>query len=248
MSEQEIKKSIRETYGKIAQTPGGFGCGPGCGPTGTQNNTQFAKVIGYTDEELQSIPNEANLGLSCGNPTAIAELKKGETVLDLGAGAGFDVFLAAAKVGPTGKAIGIDMTAEMLEKARENTEKNRIENAEFRLGEIENLPVADNTVDVVISNCVINLASDKKRVFEEIYRVLKPGGRISITDIALQKDLPREIRDDITAYVGCVSGAVLIDEYKDIVEASGLKDVKIDIHWGEDNPIGIVSVGLEGRK
>ncbi len=260
MSEQEIKKSILETYGKIAQKEGNFGCGPfcgpatgscggsGCGSTGAQNNTQFAKEIGYTDQELQSMPSEANLGLGCGNPTAIAELKKGETVLDLGAGAGFDVFLAAAKVGPTGKAIGVDMTPEMLEKARENVDKKGIKNAEFRLGEIENLPIADNSVDVVISNCVINLASDKKRVFEEIRRVLKPGGRICISDIALQKELPKDIRDNMEAYVGCVSGAVLIDEYKKIVDASGLKDVKISANWGMDNPIGIVSVNVEGRK
>jgi SAM-dependent methyltransferase len=248
MNENETKKAIRETYGKIAQTPGGFGCGPGCGPMGTQDNSQFAKAIGYTDEELQAIPKEANLGLGCGNPIALASLKKGETVLDLGAGAGFDVFLAAAKVGPTGRAIGVDMTHEMLEKARENAEKKGIENAEFRLGEIENLPVADSTVDVVISNCVINLASDKRRVFQEIYRVLKPGGRVSISDIALQKELPPSIRNNITAYVGCVSGAVLIDEYKKIVETAGFKNVKITNNWGEGNPIGIVSVGVEGYK
>ncbi len=260
MNENETKKAIRERYGKIAQASGGFGCGPSCGPATesmcgagcdpreTQDKSRFAKAIGYTDEELQAIPKEANLGLGCGNPTALAGLKKGETVLDLGAGAGFDVFLAAAKVGPTGKAIGVDMTHEMLEKARENAEKKGIENAEFRLGDIENLPVADSTADVVISNCVINLASDKRRVFQEIYRVLKPGGRVSITDIALQKELPQNIRNDITAYTGCVSGAVLIDEYREIVESSGLSDVKIDIRLGEGNPIGIVSVGVEGYK
>ena len=140
------------------------------------------------------------------------------------------------------------MTHEMLEKARENAAKNGIKNAEFRLGEIENLPVADSSVDVVISNCVINLASDKKRVFQEIHRVLKPGGRVSITDIALQKELPAAIRNDITSYVGCVSGAILIDEYRETVESTGLSDVKINVHLGEGNPLGIVSVGVEGYK
>ncbi|MEE8167957.1 MAG: arsenite methyltransferase [Candidatus Hydrothermarchaeales archaeon] len=273
MADEEIKKSIREAYGRIAQTQEGCGCtcGPTCGPTDVPDNTDFAKIIGYSEEELKAIPKEANLGLSCGNPTAIASLKKGETVLDLGSGAGFDVFLVTAKVGPTGKAIGVDMTPEMLEKARENAEKNGIENVEFRLGEIENLPIGDNSIDVVISNCVINLAADKPRVFQEIYRVLKTGGRIAISDMALLKELPKKIRDSIDAYVGCVSGAVLIEEYKRIVEASGLKDVKITINGASScidpdtkDPIGravldnigenesldsyVVSANVEGRK
>jgi SAM-dependent methyltransferase len=231
MTTQEIKKSIRKTYGNIALNKGGCGCGPtcgpSCGPTGNQDNTQFAKIIGYTAEDLKSIPVEANLGLSCGNPTALTTLKKGETVLDLGSGAGFDVFLASAKVGATGKVIGVDMTPEMLETARENAEKNGIKNVEFRLGEIENLPLPDNSVDIVISNCVINLSTDKERVFNEIYRVLKPGGRIAISDVALLKKLPKKIRDSTDHYVGCVSGAVLIEDYKKILEATGMKDVKI---------------------
>jgi SAM-dependent methyltransferase len=222
MKKEETKKVVREAYGKIVRTQKGCGCG-----TGRPDTTEFARSIGYSAEELNTIPGEANLALSCGNPTALAELKKGEVVLDLGSGAGFDCFLAGAKVGQNGKVIGVDMTPEMIEKARENAERNKVTNVEFRLGEIENLPVADNSVDVVISNCVINLSPDKKKVFEEITRVLRPGGRIAISDIALNKELPEKIRESIDAYVGCVSGATLINEYKKIVELSGLKEVKI---------------------
>jgi SAM-dependent methyltransferase len=246
MDEIETKKAIWENYGKIAQAQGSCGCGSGS--TQGQDSGQLARQIGYLDEELKAIPKEANLGLSCGNPTALAGLKKGETVLDLGSGAGFDVFLAAAKVGPEGKVIGVDMTPEMIEKARRSTVKNGIENVEFRLGEIENLPIEDTSTDIVISNCVINLAADKRRVFQEIYRVLKPGGRISISDIALQKELSSEIQRNKNAYVGCVAGAVLVEEYKKIVETSGLKKLKISTNWGEDNPMGIVSINVEAHK
>lgn len=220
------KKAVRDAYGKIAKGSCGCGCSPGsCG----DNADEFARSIGYSDKELSAIPKEANLALSCGNPTALAGLKKGETVLDLGSGAGFDCFLAASKVGAKGKVIGVDMTPEMIEKARENARKNGIKNVEFRLGEIENLPVADRSVDAVISNCVINLSSDKPKVFREVYRVLKPGGRIAISDIALKKELPRKVRESVEAYVGCVAGAMLIDNYKKIVKAAGFKDVKITI-------------------
>jgi arsenite methyltransferase len=224
MDGQKRQKVVREAYGKIAQGQEGCGCGP-YGP----DTKEFAKAIGYLEEELKAIPDEANLALSCGNPTALASLKEGEIVLDLGSGAGFDCFLAANKVGKNGKVIGVDMTPEMIEKARNIAKKNRIKNIEFRLGEIENLPVADNSVDVVISNCVINLSADKSRVFQEVHRVLKPGGRIAISDIALLKELPKKIRESIEAYVGCISGAILVDDYKKLVEASGLKDVKISI-------------------
>jgi SAM-dependent methyltransferase len=247
MTNGETKKIVRETYGKIAQTKGGCGCGPS-----GSSAQEMAKLIGYSDNELQHIPKEANLGLGCGNPTALAGLRKGETVLDLGSGAGFDVFLASARVGETGRVIGVDMTPEMLERARENAKKSGKKNVEFRLGEIENLPVADNSVDVVISNCVINLSTDKQKVFEDIHRVLKKGGRVSISDMALQKELPIEIKNNMESYVSCVSGALLIDEYKRIVKSSGLKDVTIKVNsvgnCGGSNPLGVVSVNVEGYK
>jgi len=224
MDIKKSKKIVREAYGKIAQGQEGCGCGT-CGP----ETIKFARSIGYSEKELRVIPPEANLALSCGNPTALASLKKGEVVLDLGAGAGFDCFLAASKIGAKGKVIGVDMTPEMIEKARDNAEKSKVKNVEFRLGEIENLPLADKSVDVVISNCVINLSADKPRVFQEIYRVLKPGGRIAISDMALLKALPKKILESIEAYIGCVAGAVLIDDYKKIVGASGLKKVKTTV-------------------
>ena len=224
MAKKSVQKTVREAYGKIAK--GKQGCG--CGTCGSQAQT-FAESIGYSQEELQAIPAEANLGLSCGNPTALANLKQGETVLGLGSGAGFDCFLAASKVGPAGKVIGVDMTPEMIVKASDNAKKDGVKNVEFRLGEIENLPVADGSVDIAISNCVINLSADKPKVLREIYRVLKAGGRIAISDIALKKELPKKIQDNIAAYVGCVAGAMLIDKYKKSIEEAGLKGVKITI-------------------
>lgn len=224
MNEENVKKIVREAYGKIAQGQKDCGCGS-CGP----DTTAFAKTLGYSENELKDIPEEANLALSCGNPISLANLKEGEVVLDLGSGAGFDCFLAAAKVGQDGKVIGVDMTPEMIEKARNNAKKNNIENVEFRLGEIEFLPVADNSIDVVLSNCVINLSADKPKVFHDTYRVLKPNGRIAISDIALLKELPEKIRKSMQAYVGCIGGAILVDEYKGIVETSGIKDVKLTI-------------------
>jgi arsenite methyltransferase len=225
MDKKKIQKVVKEAYGKIASRQTGCGCG--CGVPDTK---EFAKSIGYSEDELKAIPDEANLALSCGNPTALASLKKGEIVLDLGSGAGFDCFLAANKVGPKGKVIGVDMTPEMIKKAKENAQKNRIENVEFKLGEIENLPLEDNSVDVVISNCVINLSGDKPKVLREIFRVLKPGGRVAISDIALLKELPKKVRESVEAYASCVGGAILIEEYKKIIKASGLKKVKITIH------------------
>ncbi|MCI0526250.1 MAG: arsenite methyltransferase, partial [Nitrospira sp.] len=206
----------------------------GCGCCGTEGHgscgpesEDFAKSIGYSDEELKAIPDEANLGLGCGNPTALASLKEDEVVLDLGSGAGLDCFLAALKVGPKGRVIGVDMTPEMIERANENAKRNGVQNVEFRLGEIENLPIQDNSVDVVISNCVINLSVDKPKVFKEAYRVLKSNGRITISDIALLKELPRKTRKSLEAYVGCVGGAMLVNEYKERVEASGFRDVRV---------------------
>ena len=228
MKEEEIRKAVRESYGKIAVKEA-TGCGPatscGCGCGSTQDIV--SKAIGYSDEEIKAVPEGANLGLGCGNPTALASLKEGEVVLDLGSGAGFDCFLAADKVGESGRVIGVDMTAEMIEKARENARKGDYRNVEFRLGEIENLPMADNSVDVVISNCVINLSPDKKRVYEEAFRILKPGGRVMVSDIALLKELPAALKGNIAAYVGCVAGATTREEYLATVAAVGFKDVEI---------------------
>lgn len=224
MKKEKAKELVKEAYGKIALSKKGCGCGS-CGT----DAGEFAKGIGYSEEELKNIPEEANLGLSCGNPVALASLKTGETVLDLGSGAGFDCFLASSRVGPRGRVVGVDMTPEMVEKARANALKNGVSNVDFRLGEIEALPLEDNSIDVVISNCVLNLSPEKEKVFREIYRVLKPGGRVAISDIALKKVLPQKIREDIKAYIGCVSGAVLLDEYRKIVEASGLTDVKLNV-------------------
>lgn len=190
-----------------------------------------AEAFGYSPEELASIPAEANMGLSCGNPTATANLREGETIVDLGSGGGLDVFLAAAKVGPTGRAVGIDMTPEMVDLARRNAERGNngqpFTNVEFHLATIDNLPLEDNSVDCVISNCVINLAPDKPAVFREIARVLKPGGRLAVSDIALKKLLPKEISEDIFAYVGCIGGALLIDDYKRQLIEAGFSKVEV---------------------
>ena len=190
-----------------------------------------AHAFGYTPEELASIPAEANMGLSCGNPTATANLREGETVVDLGSGGGLDVFLSASKVGPTGRAIGIDMTPEMIERARRNAERANngepFTNVEFHLATIDKLPLPDNSVDCVISNCVINLAPDKAAVFKEIVRVLKPGGRVAISDIALKKKLPKEIANDISAYTGCIAGAIQIEDYKRGLVEAGFSYVEV---------------------
>lgn len=186
-----------------------------------------AEAFGYSVEELTSIPAEANMALSCGNPVATANLRPGEVVVDLGSGGGLDVFLAARKVGPAGKAIGIDMTPEMIELARKNAAKGNITNVEFHLGTIDKLPLPDASVDVVISNCVINLAPDKAAVFREIARVLKPGGRLSISDIALKQPLPEAIAKDVMAYVGCIAGALLIDDYRHQLAIAGFADVVV---------------------
>ncbi|MDD1745703.1 MAG: arsenite methyltransferase [Candidatus Methanoperedens sp.] len=226
MKHSEIKKVVREGYGKIAKTNSSC-CAPTSSCCGGSSADDTSRKIGYTDEELSSVPEGANLGLGCGNPVAFASLKKGETVMDLGSGPGFDCFLAANKVGKSGKVIGIDMTPEMLDRARENARKGNYKNVEFRLGEIENLPAADNSVDAVISNCVINLAPDKKRVFKEAFRVLKPGGRLMVSDIVLTKELPDNIKDSMEAYIGCIAGAISKDEYIMAIKYAGFRDVRI---------------------
>jgi len=227
MKKEDTKKIVRQGYAKVAKQ-GSSCCGPSTSCCGTTDiASDISRKIGYTDEELQSIPDGANLGLGCGNPVAIASLKEGKTVIDLGSGPGLDCFLAADKVGKKGKVIGVDMTQEMLEKARENAGKGSYSNVEFRLGEIENLPVADNSADVVISNCVINLSPDKQRVFEETFRVLKPGGRIMVSDVVLAKPLPENIMESVDAYIGCISGAITKEKYLDMIKAAGFKDVDI---------------------
>ncbi len=227
MRKEEIKKVVREGYAKIAKQSSSC-CVPAnscCG--GTDLAQDISRSIGYTEEELKAVPEGANLGLGCGNPVALASLREGEAVLDLGSGAGFDCFLAANQVGKKGRVIGVDMTPEMIEKARENARKGNYGNVEFRLGEIDNLPAADNSVDVVISNCVINLAADKRRVFTGAFRVLKPGGRLMISDIVLLKELPDFIKNSIEAYIGCLSGAIMRDEYIEAIKASGFQEVSI---------------------
>jgi len=227
MKDKKIKKYVKDNYAKIAKQDSSC-----CAPIDSccqcpDVAEDISRKIGYTEEELKAVPEGANLGLGCGNPVALASLKKGEIVLDLGSGAGFDSFLAANKVGKTGQVIGVDMTPEMVEKARENARKGDYKNVEFRLGEIENLPVSDNSVDVIISNCVINLAPDKKRVFMEAFRILKPGGRLMISDIVLLKELPETVKNSIEAYVGCVSGAVKREKYINVIKESGFQEVTI---------------------
>ncbi|MCI0494788.1 arsenite methyltransferase [candidate division KSB1 bacterium] len=227
MKQDEIKNIVREKYGKIASQQSSC-CQPAasccCGGDDASN---ISKFIGYSNDDLAAVPEGANLGLGCGNPIALASLKPGEIVLDLGSGAGFDCFLAAQKVGDTGKVIGVDMTAAMIEKARDNARKGNYANVEFRLGEIEHLPVADNFADVLISNCVINLSPDKAQVFREAFRVLKPGGRMMVSDIVLLAELPEPIQKSIDAYVGCLAGALLKDDYLGKIRDAGFQQVEV---------------------
>ena len=227
MKETDIKQFVRENYAKIAAQGSSCCCSSGSNCCGSGSARDISRGIGYSDDEMDSVPEGANLGLGCGNPVALASLKEGETVIDLGSGAGFDSFLAAAKVGTSGRVIGVDMTPEMLACARENAENGGYTNVEFRLGEIENLPVADNTADVIISNCVINLAPDKRRVFREAYRVLKPGGCIMVSDIVLKETLPEAVLNSVAAYAGCIAGAVEMEEYFDAIESAGFRELRV---------------------
>jgi len=227
MKDEETRKVVREGYARIAKQSSSC-CSPASSCCGNTDLAQdISSNIGYSEEDLEAVPEGANLGLGCGNPVALASLREGDTVLDLGSGAGFDCFLAANKVGQDGRVIGVDMTPEMIEKARENASKSDYGNVEFRLGEIENLPLADNSVDVVISNCVINLSPDKGRVFRETFRVLKPGGRLMVSDIVLLKELPNFIKNSIEAYVGCLAGAMMRDEYLGAIRTAGFQEVRI---------------------
>ena len=226
MEKENIKKEVRKRYAKVAKTNGSC-CASNVSCCSAPTHEQVSKTIGYSQKELDTVPEGANLGLGCGNPTALASLKEGERVLDLGSGAGFDCFLASRRVGKSGKVIGVDMTPEMLDKARSNAERGKYANVEFRLGEIENLPVADSSVDVIISNCVINLSTNKKRVFEEAYRVLAPNGRLMVSDIVLLKELPKAIQQDMEAYAGCIAGAEIKDKYLELMRRAGFGEVKV---------------------
>ena len=224
MEDQEVKSVVRENYARVAKQNGSC-CSSAC--CGTSKPKEISKRIGYTDEDLEAVPSGSNLGLGCGNPTALASIKAGETVLDLGSGAGFDCFLASNKVGPEGRVIGVDMTEEMVARARDNASKGGYKNVEFRQGEIENLPVEDSTIDVIISNCVINLVPNKDKAFKEAFRVLKPGGRLMVSDIVLLKKLPDFVKDSIEAYVGCVAGAANKDRYLGAIKSAGFGDVTV---------------------
>ncbi len=223
----KIRKAVRENYSKVALKKGAGGCcNSGCSCSGTPMDIEESSLkLGYTKEELSTVPTESNMGLGCGNPVAIASLKAGDTVLDLGSGGGFDCFLASRQVGDTGLVIGVDMTPEMVELARNNAEEDGYKNVEFRLGEIEHLPVADNFVDVIISNCVINLSPDKEKVFKETYRVLKPGGRLSISDVVATAELPEEVKQDLKLLAGCIAGAEYIENIRAMLQEAGFKDI-----------------------
>jgi arsenite methyltransferase len=241
-----IRSAVQKTYGEIAkgQVSGGC-CNSGassscCGPT-----PSASRALGYSDEELASVPEGADLGLGCGNPQAIAALRAGERVLDLGSGAGFDAFLAARQVGPDGHVIGVDMTPEMIGKARRNAATVHVTNVDFRLGEIEHLPVADASVDVIMSNCVINLSPDKAAVFREAFRVLVPGGRLAISDIVALAPLPETLARDMAAYTGCVAGASVIADIEHMLTSAGFVDIRIDVK-GESREL--VSGWMPGRR
>jgi len=247
MKKEDVKKIVKEGYGKIAET---WGCCSGCN-CNQATNEEIAKSIGYSDEDMNAVP-DANLGLGCGNPTAIAAITAGGTVLDLGSGAGFDCFLAAKKVGKTGRVIGVDMTEQMVKKAGENARKYGYGNVEFRMGDIEALPVDDNSVDYIISNCVINLAPDKPKVFKEAHRVLRKGGKLLVSDIVLLKKLTKEQKNDYTLLVSCVSGAVLKADYLRMMEDAGFEvEVKSEdtgISGRQYGDLPIESITVEAEK
>jgi C_GCAxxG_C_C family probable redox protein len=247
MKKKDVKEIVKEGYGKIAETGG---CCSGCN-CNQMSNEEIAKSIGYSHEEMNAVP-EANLGLGCGNPTANATLTRGATVLDLGSGAGFDCFIAARKVGKTGKVIGVDMTEQMIRKASENAKKNGYSNVEFRLEDIEALPIEDGSIDYIISNCVINLAPDKKKVFKEAYRVLRKGGRLLVSDIVLQKELTKQQKNDYTLLVSCVAGAILKEDYLRMMEDAGFKvtvrSTDTDISERQYGGLPIESIRVEAEK
>ncbi len=226
MKEKEIKRTVKEGYARIAKQATSYYAARYCSGCADMPE-EVSKRMGYTDEEIQAAPPESNLGLGCGNPVALASLNEGEIVLDMGAGAGFDCFLASTRVGSSGKVIGVDITSEMVDKARANAHKGGYSNIDFRQGDLENMPVADNYVDVVISNCVINLVPNKKMVFKEAFRVLKPGGRLAVSDVVLHKELPEFVKRSNEAYIGCLAGAIMKEEYLDIIRDIGFREVEV---------------------
>lgn len=240
----KIRSAVRATYGKIAEQSGSC-CSGGGGCSAPVVAGTVAERLGYSTEDASAVPEGANLGLGCGNPQAIAALRPGETVLDLGSGAGFDCFLAARAVGDSGRVIGVDMTHEMLGKARENARKAGYANVEFRLGEIEHLPVADASVDVIISNCVINLSPDKPQVFREAFRVLRSGGRLAISDVVATAALPEEVRSDLALYTGCMAGASQVDELAVLLRETGFTGIRIQ---PKDSSRDFISDWAPGRR
>lgn len=232
MKADEIRQHVRQSYAEVAEaSEAGACCGEAASCCGVSDDAAINRLIstrlGYSEEDLNAVPEGADMGLGCGNPRAIAALKAGEVVIDLGSGGGFDAFLAAAEVGERGRVIGVDMTPAMISKARANAEKGRFGNVEFRLGEIEHLPVADGVADVVMSNCVINLSPDKPQVFREAFRVLKPGGRLAIADVVATAEMPEEMKNDPMLHAGCMAGAELIDDLEAMLEAAGFREIRI---------------------
>jgi SAM-dependent methyltransferase len=254
-----IHDAVRDQYGKVARQQSAGCCSPGCCSTPDPDATKTARALGYSEDELAAAPEGANLGLGCGNPQAIAALQPGQTVLDLGSGGGFDCFLAAREVGPSGQVIGVDMTPDMVSLARKNAAGADVDNVEFRLGEIEHLPVADDTVDVILSNCVVNLSPDKPAVFADAFRVLRSGGRLAISDVVARGPLPDDVRRDVDLLAGCVAGAATVDEVRTMIADAGFTDVSVTIDGARDEALAgwssersvadwIASARIEARK
>lgn len=256
----EVRQAVRQRYGQeAASSGGGCECGSSCCNASERSTGSISHVLGYSMDDITSVPEGADMGLGCGNPKAIAALKDGEVVLDLGSGAGFDCFLAARQVGITGRVIGVDMTPEMITRARKNTRKGDYPNVEFRLGEIEHLPVEDDTIDVIISNCVVNLSPDKRQVFSEAFRTLKPGGRLAISDVIAFTEIPDEARKDMALYTGCIAGAATVSEVTEMLLEAGFREVLVEPksesssfirEWvsGSDVSNHVVSAIIQARK